>query len=93
MKTYKVVVLLVALLVFLEYVLPALTQWNGLIIPVISKNCGAVPEFLQQILAVEQAPSELGLRRTITCGISGILFLLVPGFLRFGSWTYRFLRR
>lgn len=91
-KTYKLIIVAIAAVIFLEFAVPALTRWNGLILPVISKNCGAVPKFLQQIMTVKQAPTNLAWRRTITCGIGGILFLLVPGFLRFGSWTYRFLK-
>ncbi|MFB6144386.1 MAG: hypothetical protein ABEJ98_03685 [Candidatus Nanohaloarchaea archaeon] len=82
-----------AVVAFVEFALPAITEFNGMILPLLQKNCGAAPEFVSQLMTVEEQPSAEGWRRTITCGVGGIIFLLVPGFLRFGSWLYRFLRR
>lgn len=91
-RKYKAIILLASILVFLEFLLPAMTRWNGLIIPVLTENCRAVPGFMQEIIQVEQVPSEQGWRRTITCGISGILFIIAPGILRFANWVYRLVR-
>lgn len=90
MKTWRLFVGLIILAGVIEFLTPLLSAKTGIIIPLIQQNCGAVPVFLKDIMAYESAPNPAYWEGFMTCGLSVMVFILMPGFLKISHWLYRF---
>lgn len=90
MKTWRVFVAIIALGVVIEFLTPILSAKTGILIPLIQKNCGAVPVFIQDIMRVQSSPDPRYWRGFVTCGGSAIAFILAPGFLKIFQGLYHF---
>lgn len=90
MKTWRIFVALIILGAVVEFLAPILSAKTGVILPLIQRNCGAVPVFIQDIMRVQSQPDPRYWQGTITCGIGFIAFILFPGFLKIFHWLYRF---
>lgn len=90
MKTWRIFVAIIAVGIIVEFLTPILSAKTGIFIPLVQNNCGAVPVFIQDIITVESSPDPRYWRGFITCGVSGLAFLLMPGFIKIFHWLYRF---
>lgn len=90
MKTWRLFVGLIILAGVIEFLTPVLSAKTGIIIPLIQNNCGAVPVFVQDIMAYQTEPDPRYWRGFMTCGVSVIGFILMPGLLKVLHWLYRF---
>lgn len=90
MKTWRFFVGLIMLAGVIEFLTPLLSTKTGIIIPLIQQNCGAVPVFIKDIIEYETAPNPAYWKGFMTCGLSVIGLILMPGLLKISHWIYRF---
>lgn len=90
MKTWRLFVGLILLAAVVEFLTPMLSAKTGIIIPLIQNNCGAIPVFIQDIITYTTEPDPRYWRGFMTCSLSIIGFILMPGFLKVLHWLYRF---
>lgn len=90
MKTWRLFVGLIIFAGVIEFLTPVLSAKTGIIIPLIQQNCGAVPVFLKDIMTYKSAPNSAYWEGFMTCGLSFLVFIMMPGLLKISHWIYRF---